>query len=160
MLFVSTGRVRVDMVFSERGEASKVEPCVQDNAWPTDCKFIFLTMKFQKDDLINKWHFEILLPQCWCLLAISLWCISMELLFWITNLRGNFWQMNAITNNYRKVGKMLASSFVCSVLNWFAQLNSFSRCPATRPVRSHIYQTFEDGIFSGCIWISQINAVF
>jgi hypothetical protein len=41
------------MVFSKRGEASKVEPCVQNNAWPTDCKFIFFTTKFLQVDPIS-----------------------------------------------------------------------------------------------------------
>jgi hypothetical protein len=86
VFLVSTGRVRIDMVFGERGETSKAEPCVQDNAWPTDCKFIFLTMKFLQvdptsictfhDNFLIKRHLKILLARCWCFLVNSLWCTS------------------------------------------------------------------------------------
>jgi len=37
-----SGWICTDMVLRERRETSKVEPCIQDNSWATDCKLMFL----------------------------------------------------------------------------------------------------------------------
>lgn len=42
ILFLApSGWICTDMVLRERRETSKVEPCIQDNSWATDCKLMF-----------------------------------------------------------------------------------------------------------------------
>jgi hypothetical protein len=158
VFLVSTGRVRIDMVFSERGETSKVEPCVQDNAWPTNCKFFFpnneISTSWSYQHLYISWQFfdqEAFENSPGSLLVFS--CELFMMHFYSekkANLLANFWHMDAITTG--EWGQKLASCCACYVVNWFAQLNSFSGCSATRQVRFQLwwvrfqlYQTFEVG---------------